>query len=197
MNSALKQRLVGAAVLLIFAGLLWPILFNFDESTRIEPLQLDIPDAPEKLPKAVSKTVASQQSSVNTNEKNQSSSNTKNILEKVAKEEKQSKAKKVVTRSAADPSLKNRPQLDANGVPVSFIVQVATFSEWANAHRFRNKLVNGGFKAYIKPETSVQPGPYIIAVGPLLTYEAATAMSDKLKQDHRINDSIIRRFRGS
>jgi len=46
LNEALKRRLTGAAVLLILAGLLWPVLFDFDEATRTQVASVQIPDTP-------------------------------------------------------------------------------------------------------------------------------------------------------
>ena len=47
MTNELKQRLVGAGVLLILAGILWPVLFDFDQTLVSEPPASLIPAQPE------------------------------------------------------------------------------------------------------------------------------------------------------
>ena len=177
MNTALKTRLVGAAVLLILSGLLWPILFDFDESMQISHESVEVPPAPPQVKKTVSTDEVVPQSAA-------------------AFEEADTLADVVVETVKAKPVEVNesKPSLDANHIPVSYVVQVGTFSRWSNAVALRDKILDQKLKAYLRPETSVQKGPYVVAIGPYLTKAEAREAKAKIKQQFNLNDAIVRRF---
>jgi len=221
LNQPLKNRLVGAAVLLIAAGLLWPLLFDFDEAMLPEPLVLDIPDADSAVEKAkrspefaelksidraeVSSTEPASKATVNASTEPAENINAKKdeaVLKDVVSKESASKensentvARKssTITRTSSEDS-ELTPHLDERGVPVAYVVQVATFGRWDNADRLRNDLIKSQYKAYTRPETSSQTGPYRVLVGPLLTYADAKQASEEIKEQYRIPDTFIRKF---
>lgn len=222
MNDALKQRLVGAGVLLILTGLLWPILFDFDQPV------LEIAPPSQIPPRNLIEPVA-----VAAAEKRQHESERKNESAAVGKQNKASLGAQTETRETAKnnsntesnsdddsedlaaliadipapaaPAGKNkyqarvaeqdRPRLDADGIPVSLVVQVGTFSKWENADKLRDRLIVEAFKAYTKPTTSTTAGPYQVFVGPVLTYAQAQRVVGDVKAQFKLNDAIIKRFR--
>lgn len=189
MNSELKQRLVGAGVLLILAGLLWPLLFDFDQREAEEAPILAIPVMPvvEKVQVAKPKPVlpAAKPKAVSSASKKQ---NLKALLSDTPKP----------APIAGKPKNKiddtDRPRLDKQGVPVSFVVQTGRFKRWSNADALRNKLINNKHKAYIKPAVSTSSGPYTVLIGPLLTYAQAETVVAKVKAQTSIKDAMIKRF---
>lgn len=202
MNDKLKQRLVGAGVLLILAGLLWPLLFDFDEQTAIDAPRSEIPAMPVIEKVVVAQPKPPQRSSPESKPAASSSAKV------TAAKDKESKKLATLLKDTPKPAAiagktsnkitdAKRPRLDKQGVPVSFVVQVGTFSNWSNADSLRNKLVKGANKAYIKPSVSVMPGPYTVFVGPVLTYEKAEVIVANVKRQARINDAIIKRFRNT
>lgn len=206
MNDKLKQRLVGAGVLLILAGLLWPLLFDFDEQTAIDAPRSEIPAMPviEKVVVAQPKPPQRSDAEPKPAAKPTPSSSAKVTAAKDKESEKLATLLKDIPKPAAIAGKTSnkitdakRPRLDKQGVPVSFVVQVGTFSNWSNADSLRNKLVKGANKAYIKPSVSVMPGPYTVFVGPVLTYEKAEVIVANVKRQARINDAIIKRFRNT
>lgn len=187
MSEQLKRRLTGAAVLLLLAGLAWPLLFSFDQDMAGQELQVDVPARPG--PVASSEPEARAEPAIEVE--------SPTLTERLSAEAK-------ALLEAADDSLpaelpvaaaRDKPRLDGDRIPVSYVVQVATFNEWNNAKNFRQSLLDSGFKAYVKPPSASQPGPYRIAVGPVLTYAEAEQISQRIEQEHRIMDTIIRRLR--
>jgi len=200
LNEALKRRLTGAAVLLILAGFLWPVLFDFDEATRTPVPSVNIPDMPSAVAvneadadaKRLSKTskigrVGNEQAV--TERLSEEAEDLAEILKNAAET-----AVAVVARPGSA-SQKSQPRLDQNKIPVSYVVQVATFNGWNNAQNFKETLLAKKFKAYVKPATDSQAGPYRIAVGPVLTYAEAEEIVAKIQREHKVNDAIIRRLR--
>ena len=204
MNDTLKQRLVGAGVLLILAGLLWPLLFDFDEQVANDAPRSEIPTMP-----VIEKVVVEQPKppTRNTVQTKPAAQAATNVVQTAAKDEHKEannldsllkntpKPAAIAGKSVNKITDAKRPRLDAQGVPVSFVVQVGTFTSWSNADSLRNKLVKSGSKAYIKPSVSAMAGPYTVFVGPVLTYEKADAIVADVKRQARINDAIIKRFR--
>lgn len=215
LNDGLKQRLVGAGVLLILAGLLWPLLFDFEDREDLQAPASDMPAMPlvEKVvvekpaptvrdddeadkalqgraAQAVADAKAQSQASGDDNDK--AASNNQQAFEALIKDTPRPKPVAGKTKYTVEPTA--RPRLDANGVPVSFVVQVGTFKNWSNADALRQKLIDQGLKAYASPAVESQAGPYRILVGPVLTYEKAESIVADIKGRTSIKDAIIKRF---
>lgn len=187
MGEQLKRRLTGAAVLLLLAGLAWPLLFSFDEDMSVGELQVEVPSRPEPVARQAPPPEGEPAVEVDA----------PTLTDRLSAE-----AEELLDAAAGGlpPELpvataRNKPRLDSDRIPVSYVVQVATFNEWNNARNFRQSLLDTGFKAYVKPPSASQAGPYRIAVGPVLTYEEAEQISRRIEQEHRIMDTIIRRLR--
>jgi DedD protein len=189
LNSELKQRLVGAGVLLILAGLLWPLLFDFDQREALEAPALTIPSMPvvKKVPVAKPKPVlpAAKPKVIPSSTKKQP---LKALISDTAK------PAPIAGKAANEINDADRPRLDTQGVPVSFVVQVGRFKRWSNADALRSSLISNKHKAYIKPAISTSPGPYTVLIGPLLTYAKAEAVVNKVKVQTPIKDAMIKRF---
>ncbi len=200
MNDELKQRLVGAGVLLILAGLLWPLLFDFDERLSLEAPSSEIPPmakvakveiAQPKPRKPITKILPS----------------TAKPKSKVAIDGKAQNLSTLLTGVPTPPPIagkpqyantvsdEQRPRLDKQGIPVSFVVQVGTFKNWSNANGLRDKLLTKKLKAYIKPVSSLSPGPYTVLVGPVLTFANAKQIKSTVGSQFQLNDALIKRFR--
>ena len=210
MNESLKTRLVGAGVMLIAAGLLWPLLFDFDESMQPsgqQSLALEIPDARAAHAQASASSTFAQRKTVAA-EANDSKpakpEDTKATLATAAASEpapekdrpvavaKKTIVEKTSQKSSAKPSV---PTLDSQGIPVAWVIQVGTFGRWENADKLRVKLIEHELRAFVDPATSKQNGPYRVQVGPLLTYDEARDANQKIREDYELRDTFIRRFK--
>ena len=175
MEEALKQRLVGASVLVVLAVIFLPLLFDGSGMAKpTAPLSLDLPEASAEntvtitlKPKQVKPTVVKQlQIKPRT---------VKPVAEKPESVEKvAAKPKPVVkaTPKAAEKKATNKGQ---------WIVQLGSFGQRANAQTLRDKLINLGYKSFVEASGQGSAQVYRVRVGPEPSRERAEAMRIKLQ----------------
>ena len=199
MTPELKQRLVGAAVLLFLAGLLWLLLFDFDASEREVSLSVAIPPMP-----TIEAVIVEPATPFYNDKANDSTSNSSVEADGV-NEQASSSELSVLLGDSPDPKpiankthhvdQASRPRLDEQGVPVAYVVQLGSFKRFDNANKLRDKLVNDyQFKAYLEPKVEMGEGPYKVLVGPVLTYADAKSLAVELKNKAEITSTMIKRF---
>ena len=211
MTPELKQRLVGAAVLLFLAGLLWVLLFDFEASEReISPPTVIASPMP------TIEAVVVEPATPFYNDRSDDSVSTPSAkvskvspsvaaIDELSKEKSSSPELSDLLGNAPDPKpianktryvdQQDRPRLDAQGVPIAFVVQLGSFSRFDNADKLRNQLVNDHqFKAYLEPKVEMAKGPYKVLVGPVLTYAEVEILAAKLKKTAEVKEAIIKRF---
>lgn len=194
MSDALKQRLMGAAVLMIFSGLLWPLLFDFEQRPEAMPA---IPPAPEVAVVEVVEPAAivrESQSAVKSTP--QVAGDVANSPQALLDEVPRPAAIGGREGQPAVLSDAQRPRLDEQGVPLAFVVQVGSFSQWENAEALRSRLLEKELKAYIEPPLSTVSGPYAVLVGPSLTLARAEQLAEKIERQLALKETIIKRFGG-
>ena len=199
MTPELKQRLVGAAVLLFLAGLLWVLLFDFEASERkVSPL-IAIPPMP-----SIEVVVVEPATPFFNDKANDSSSNSSVKADGVNEQASSSELSKLLGNSPDPKPTANktryvdqasRPRLDEKNVPVAYVVQLGSFKQFDNANKLRDKLVNDyQFKAYLEPRVEMGEGPYKVLVGPVLTKADAESLVFELKDKAEISSTMIKRF---
>ncbi len=191
MREKIKKQLVGLLVLLILFGLLWSLLFsNNREADNLSP-KLDIP----KL--APLDNISFEESIPvypleNTQDSNKSFEDDDSLDNLIAGEPLPPPVGGELTNIV---DTNKRPRLDKNGIPISFLVQVGSFDEYRNADNLRNILIDKyEMKAFLKPSTPSINRQYIVYLGPVLTYEDAMIIKDRVKSNIKINDIFIKRF---
>ena len=195
----LKQRLVGAAVLLFLAGLLWVLLFDFEASEREVSSAVVIPSMP------TIEAVVVEPATPFYNDRVDDSTSNSSVIADVANDKASSSELSELLGDSPDPKpiankthyvdQANRPRLDAQGVPVTYVVQLGSFKQFDNANKLRDKLVNNyQFKAYLEPKVEMGEGPYKVLVGPVLTYADAKSLAVELKNKAEITSTMIKRF---
>ncbi len=201
MTDELKQRLVGAGVLLILAGLLWPILFDFDQTLVSEPPASLIPAQPElarpQLARAEPGELAPEPAQVADPPEPQPM-----VVAPVEPDQRQAalladapEPPAVGEADAAQPDREQRPQLDASGVPVAYVVQLGTFSRWENADSLRARVADGDYKVFLRPAAKDRGGPYVVLAGPVMTYARAEQIKRDVITEHGLSDAFLKRFR--
>ena len=81
----------------------------------------------------------------------------------------------------------SKPVLDAQGLPQSWVVQLASFKSEANAMALRNKLVKAKYAAYLQTSSD----NYRIFVGPVNTRNEAEKLKAKLKKGYKLSGFIV------
>ncbi|WP_421863619.1 SPOR domain-containing protein [Motiliproteus sp.] len=85
---------------------------------------------------------------------------------------------------------KEKPVLDQQGVPVGWTLQLASFKERANAVALQQKLIQRGYKAYIR-----QKGPLSkVFVGPDNQKSRIEQLKQQLKREVKL-DGLVLRYR--
>lgn len=165
MNEILKQRLVGALILIALGVVFWPIIFvepgdiSSGEARRIparpavntEPIA-----APEKESLRQSQELESRKEAERRDIARETAAapevvskptpQSEPVAKNVAAKAKTSAEKTHQTRTKAPP----KPAIDAEGVPIAWILQVASVGAPEKAEELRTRLLEMGYKAYVK-----------------------------------------------
>ena len=207
MNPELKQRLVGAAVLFFLAGLLWVLLFDFDTpELELTPPVTIIPAMP--IIEAVVVEPATPFYDDSSSGPSTPLDLASTAVVPVTKNSKHTVPSAELSVLLGDAPLPkpiankhryvdqdDRPRLDAEGVPISYVLQLGSFNRFNNADKLRHQLINEyQFRAYVMPKVEMGDGPYKVLVGPVLTYAEVKRLAVKVKQVANVTDIIIKRF---
>ncbi len=202
MDDGLKQRLIGAIVLIAIAVLFVPSLFEkssqrtVDLSTQIpekpdlvtEILELPEPVRPANVPPAptIERVVDSEPSPLRSSEagsSNTSENERENENEEQLAQESPSKPIAEGNTVPADSIL------DSDGVPISWSIQVASFKSKDRALALIDKLQADGHRSYQREFTSAQGLVYRVYVGPKI--DKQLILDAKAKIDKKYNTSAI------
>jgi DedD protein len=185
-------------------------LFDFDENRMPDMPALAMPDTAALIEEArekrasdpieradINKSDSSEETGDLASSSSISRETTRATEEQARKESLESiKVASVLDTPATDltPITEEQPKLDDRGIPLAYVIQLGTFTRWENANKLRDKLNDAGYSAYIRPETSVQPGPYRVQVGPFMLFSKAKETDQLLRDQYQLSDSFIRRF---
>lgn len=184
MDNILKQRLIGALILVALGVVFWPIIFVEPEGPGGLPgARIPPPPAVDTTPIEPPDTAGLRQAPEVTAQREARAEEAAALAEpepvvlpepepeqepepekaRVAEPEQQAVAEPTrSTRKAAPES----PQLDAQGVPVAWLLQVVSVSSKSRAESIRDDLIADGHKAYVKPIKSADRTLYRVYIGP-------------------------------
>jgi DedD protein len=80
------------------------------------------------------------------------------------------------------------PSVDANGLSVSWSVQLASMSNRANADNLQKTLRTQGYNAYIRTSDGVNR----VFVGPLIERAEADRLRDQLDKQQKLKGIVVR-----
>ena len=184
MDNILKQRLIGALILVALGVVFWPIIFVEPEGPGGLPgARIPPPPAVDTTPIEPPDTAGLRQAPEVMAQREARAEEAAALAEpepvvlpepepeqepepekaRVAEPEQQAVAEPTrSTRKAAPES----PQLDAQGVPVAWLLQVVSLSSKSRAESIRDDLIADGHKAYVKPIKSADRTLYRVYIGP-------------------------------
>jgi DedD protein len=179
LDKGLKQRIVGALVLVALAVIFLPMLFSREDELRqvvvdapampqapaipevaLDPVEVPQPIAPEQVPPVEPLEVPE-------------------VAEAPTEPA-------VATPAAVEPSKAER--LDASSLPVSWSVQLASLSSRERAVELQQRLRAQGYNAYVR---SVD-GMNRVFVGPVIERAEANRLRDQLNRQQKLNGFIVR-----
>ncbi|MGH1486078.1 MAG: SPOR domain-containing protein [Cellvibrionaceae bacterium] len=210
LDEKLKQRLVGASVLIALAIIFLPSFFHKDERVSIDtttqippapviaPVVIPQPVKPNKLDK-IAPPPADQlfQPKVIENElvdtKKIDAETVKSAKGLNQKEEKGKKANTLSKSTAfSKPKTDEKPRLTKSGVPVGWVVQVASLKSKDSAKKLTAKLIKSGFKAYEQSVKTDQGEFFRVFVGPFIDKSLASGAKQKVDKQHKVKSRILR-----
>ena len=179
MREVLKQRLVGALVIIALGVIFWPLIFvdvdrpPLDRTTQVPPMpafdrdQIPTPEPLDDVPKAVP------------------------VEKAIVLHESPPTA---VEESSEEQARSEQPQLDEEGIPVAWVLQVITVSSRDKADSLRAQLIAMQLKAYHRPVKRDEQTLYRLYVGPL--FDRARLDEIRLQVDEQLKvDSIVARYK--
>jgi len=187
-DDGLKQRVVGAVVLLALSVLFVPVLFEpefkreLDRTSQIPPalgltpLRVSDPVKPEAIEPA--KAAASMYQ-----------------LEDAAEPVPVKPVKVTEPVRAAlveKPTQAQRDLLDSRGVPQAWAVQVASFNTEARARVLRDELLEKSFPAFTRTLQTTKGRVTRVYVGPKILREKALAVKNELDKSLKINSLLVK-----
>jgi DedD protein len=192
LDKGLKQRMVGALVLLALAVIFLPMLLSReDELRRVVVDAPAMPDAPSMPPTEVQPVVVPEPLLPD----EPLGSEATQPLDPLAPSE---TAPAAVPTPASTPAIAvvepdvpaQAPpsRLDANSLPISWSVQLASLSSGEGAQSLQKTLRSQGYNAYIR----TVDGMNRVFVGPLIERAEADRLRDQLNRQHKLNGFVVR-----
>lgn len=193
LDKGLKQRMVGALVLLALAVIFLPMLLSReDESRRVLVDAPEMPAAP-AMPEVELQPVAVPEPQLLPDEPvDAEAAQSLEPDRPVVAEQPAAPITPSVPTAAPEPVV-TPPQpapskLDANSLPISWSVQLASLSSSDGAQNLQKTLRSQGYNAYIR---SVD-GMNRVFVGPLIERAEADRLRDQLNRQHKLNGFVVR-----
>ena len=212
MNEILKQRLVGALILIALGVVFWPIIF-------VEPGDISGQDLRQIPPRPAVDTTAiavPDKSGLRVSPKLESRAQQRR--EELARDAAQSVAKPAQTAPAKKPAASaapktvkttdtgkskapanksrteapEKPELDAEGVPIAWILQVASVSDSQKAEALRSRLLELGYKAYVKKVHRSGKVLLRVYVGPKFERAQLDKIKSRVDAEFSVQSMVVR-----
>ncbi|PKQ39460.1 cell division protein [Pseudomonas sp. YY-1] len=196
LDSGLKQRMVGALVLVALAVIFLPMLLSREDEMR--RVVVDAPAMPQAP--ATAEIIVEPAEVVEPEELPQEPVPVEAVEPQVVEVPEQPKPTPppVAQQSTPDPvkteqatstaPAKPEGRLDANSLPISWSVQLASLSSRAGAENLQITLRSQGYNAYIR----AFDGMNRVFVGPLIERAEAERLRDQLNRQHKLSGFVVR-----
>ena len=198
MDDGLKQRLVGAAVLVAVAVLFIPVLFEresrlvVDHTSQIpppllvEPVTVELPQDNPEIPPV------------------QSAESMYELLpedpvgQSVVKDNTAAPVQTAVATPTAKPAVAGteasspaREVLDERGIPKAWAIQVASFNTQARANAMRDQLLAKDYPAFTRSAETSQGTLTRVFVGPKISRDQAYSLKSKLDSELKTETLVV------
>lgn len=168
MDTHVKHRIIGVVVLVILVALLVPLFFTGSKKgVRKAELSANIPNPP--LPPVIHKAVDWQKLYTERQKQRVVTPRTPPVIYKAVEQQ------KLATK-------KNE----------YWIVQLASFTDHANADKLMKKLIYKGFVAHVGTEKTDQGHMYHVFIGPKMSREKAQSLLERLQKTFNLKGLITR-----
>ena len=207
LDKAYKQRMVGALVLVAIAVIFLPMLFSRQDEARrvqvdapaapqapvVEQVKVDPVVVPEQQP-LPQEPVPTDDELIQPSQKTSQQAPSMPIAPAPAKPVAQAKAAapaQTPAKSAPAPAAAPAAEparVDANGLSITWAVQLASLSNRANADNLQKTLRTQGYNAYIRTSDGVNR----VFVGPLIERAEADRLRDQLDKQQKLKGIVVK-----
>lgn len=200
MDNLVKQRLVGALILVALGVVFWPIIFVARDGDTRE-LRVAVPEAPpvdlsplpapdsaalRRAPLAQAQAQGSEQGPAP--EPLDSDPPLPAPLPALpARADTQAPASLEQARETLQ-----APAIDADGLPIAYALQVATIGERERAETLRDELLKAGYKGYLQRLRRDERTLYRVLVGPRYQRDDLAPVKEAVDRTWRVESLIIR-----
>ncbi|MFO2465700.1 SPOR domain-containing protein [Pseudomonas sp. 15FMM2] len=212
LDSAYKQRMVGALVLVALAVIFLPMLFSRQDEQRqvvvdapsapqvptvpqvqVEPVVVPEPQALPQEPVPTDEEIAEQQAPSMPVQPSAPVVEPAPVLAAPAVAAKPATPAPAPKPVAPQPAAPGKPEvgqsrIDPNGLPISWSVQLASLSNRESAEALQKKLRSQGYNAYIR----TVDGKNRVFVGPLIERAEADRLRDLLGRQQNLKGFVTR-----
>ena len=205
MNQALRQRILGLLVLVALASVMLPLVLDFGGNTKIDT-RSRIPPAPTIQPTPLPESAPAEPQAPAAPTSAASGSSGEPQLFQLAPDDGAagasttgSPATGATSPSTTDGSAKSIPEksipeepgLDAKGLPASWVLQAGAFQDKANAEELRDRLLQGGHRAFVQSSTVGGRTTHRVFVGPKMTREQLVAEQTALQRKFGVKTMVV------
>lgn len=197
----IKQRIVGAIVVVSLGVILIPLLLNGGldskqgigiSGTNIPPmpktLKRELADPPKAKKPPQAKLIAAKP--ISSSSSVSSGTVSKPVPDVVHK------ADKIRTENKAPAHQYKQVRKPVTArIDSAYTLQVASFSKKNNAVVLRDKLRKKGFKAYIEWILTAKGKVYRLRVGPYLQFEQISRQKQKIEKQFKVADTVIVKYK--
>lgn len=207
LDKGMKQRMVGALVLVALAVIFLPMLFTREDEMRqvrvdapqapampslpevkVEPVAVPEPQAiaqePQQPPVVVDESTAP--ASTPSQPITPSPQTQPQVQPQPQPAKPQAPVAKVEPQPAAKPAASSK--IDVNGLPVSWSIQLASLSNRAGAEKLQQTLRSQGYNAYIRSAGGMNR----VYVGPLIERAEAERVRDAVNRQNSLKGFVVR-----
>ena len=180
MNDGLKQRVVGAIVLLVLAVIVLPMLFEFSDERRIDR-NTRIPERPTVKPVDFEEA------------KRPDNIQSPKPVERVFQPDDGAaldKAAEQTEQPAVEPEPETpAPALNDSGMLAGWVIQVGAFKDTERADKLEQSLLQDGYKAY--QQENRNRGLFFIYIGPEADKGSLLKVQKKIDSKYRVKSKIL------
>jgi DedD protein len=203
-DNILKQRLIGALILIALGVVFWPIIFvEPDAAEGLAGARMPAPPAVNTTPieppdRAGLRTGRELTIQAQAKEREQAIEEEVIAAQPVVSEPEVAAVEKPVAQVVPEPIKHTRseapvkPAIDSEGVPIAWILQVVSVSVKANAESVRDKLISAGHKAYIKPVRRDDKSLYRVYIGPKFERAKLVSVQPKVDKQFSVKSMVVR-----
>ena len=192
MHLRTRQRVIGLLLLLLLAAILAPLVLRTPEQVRLA-LDMSIPEAPRISEPEIAPVVSEEEQAATDRQIDEEQ-------QQVAAVEPEPQAAPPVVEEEpstdGEPSAEDEPRPAAQDAPQpGFTVQVASFSDVANAQALVARLRDAGYSAYHREVRQDGNTWQRVFVGPEIKRERAEALRQRLADDKAFAlEGLVRSF---